>query len=260
MQRPHWLTRWWRQRTGADRRIPFATWHAAVDGLTCLRGLSAVERARLRVRVTWFLQHKTLNGVQGLELSPAMRIQIAAQACLPILNLGTEYFDGWYEVIVYPGSFRVPRSFEDDAGVVSESEQILSGEAWERGPVILAWSDIEQDRYDTDTTSNVIIHEFAHKLDMLNGSANGMPPLHAEMSRPTWTRAWTTAYAALRHRLARHETPTIDPYGETDPAEFFAVASEYFFTAPWSLLDEFPAVYEQLRQFYRQDPAARLAR
>jgi Mlc titration factor MtfA (ptsG expression regulator) len=249
----------WRQRRALARQpLPFAEWHAVVRGINCLQGLSAVELTRLRERVALFLDRKTLNGVQGLQLTRTMHLQIAAQACLPILNLGLDYYDGWCEVVVYPDSFRVRHPISDEIGLVSESDQVLSGEAWPQGPVILAWSDIQRERENHDPGSNVIIHEFAHKLDMLNGDANGMPPLHPDMQPRTWTRALSSAYQSLQHRLEHHRRGSINPYGATSPAEFFAVLSEYFFSAPWQLLQDCPDVYQQLRQFYRQDPLQRL--
>ncbi|MCG6966347.1 MAG: zinc-dependent peptidase [Chromatiaceae bacterium] len=254
----HWWGRWRLRRALARHPLPAAEWHRLTGGIGCLHGLSAEEKARLRERVAVFLEHKTLNGVQGLELTRTMRLQIAAQACLPILNLGLDYYAGWHEVVVYPDSFRVRHPISDDSGVVSEHEQILSGEAWQQGPLILAWSDIQRDLDHHEPGSNVIIHEFAHKLDMLNGRANGMPPLHADMQPKAWSDTLSAAYQALQDRLEHHQRAGINPYGATSPAEFFAVLSEYFFTAPHQLLHDCPEVYHQLRQYYRQDPLARL--
>lgn len=253
-----WFTRWRRRRALARNPLPLDEWQEVVGTINCLQGLSAGEAVLLRELAALFLDRKTLNAVQGLILTRSMRLQITALACLPILNLGLDYYDGWREVVVYPDSFRVRHPVRDDIGLVSEGEQVLSGEAWQQGPVILAWSDIQRELEDHRAGSNVIIHEFAHKLDMLNGSANGMPPLHADMHPQAWTGALSKAYRALQHRLAHHERGSINPYGATSPAEFFAVLSEYFFTAPRHLVDDCPEVYQQLKQFYRQDPLIRL--
>ena len=255
-----WFTRSRRRRVLARQPLPADEWRRVARGIPCLWGLAARDSARLREMVALFLDRKALTGVQGLALTRSMRLQIAAQACLPILNLDLDYYDGWHEVVVYPGSFRVRHPVHDEIGVVSERDEVLSGEAWERGPVILSWSDI---RYELDhrcAGSNVIIHEFAHKLDMLNGGANGMPPLHADMQPQAWTEALSAAYDAVQRQLDYHRADAIDPYGATSPGEFFAVLSEYFFTDPQRLLHEFPDVYRQLRQFYRQDPVSRLVR
>ncbi|MGB5570735.1 MAG: M90 family metallopeptidase [Sedimenticolaceae bacterium] len=252
-----WFTHWRRHRARMRHPLPFPDWQRVVGAIDCLQGLSAVELAHLRRLVTQFLDRKTLNGVQGLQLTETMRLQIAAQACLPILNLDIGYYDGWHELVVYPHGFRVRHPISDDIGVVSERDQILAGEAWQRGPVILAWSDIELELENPHPGSNVVIHEFAHKLDMLNGQANGMPPLHPNMQPQAWTHALSSAYQTLQDQLEHHQRGSINPYGATSPAEFFAVLSEYFFTAPRHLLQDCPDVYQQLKQFYRQDPLTR---
>ncbi len=222
-------------------------------------GLSAVERAHLRELTTLFLHRKSLNGVQGLVLSTEMALAVAAQACLPILKLGLDYYDGWIEVVIYPGAFRVARDNTDATGLVSHQEQALSGESWSRGPVILSWDDVVAGLRTALPGHNVVVHEFAHKLDMLNGSANGMPPLHPNMARQQWTEAFSDAFDHLQQQLAHHHRPGINAYGATAPEEFFAVASEYFFTDPQALQDLSQAVYDQLVLFYRQDPATRRA-
>jgi Mlc titration factor MtfA (ptsG expression regulator) len=255
---PGWFTRWRVRRALQRHPLPAQAWHAVLTHTPCLQGLSAVERAHLRELVVLFLQRKTLTGVQGLQLTDPMRLQIAAEACLPILHLGIDYYDGWYEVVVYPEGFRVKRQATDDVGLVSESDEVLSGEAWQRGPVILAWADIETDLETPRAGRNVIIHEFAHKLDMLNGRANGMPPLHPGMPVPEWTAALEQAYTTLQRRIAHHQRGCVDAYGASSPAEFFAVLSEDFFTRPHHLQRECPAVYRQLCLFYRQDPSRRL--
>ncbi len=237
--------------------IPFEIWERVLRDYALFQGLSAVERAQLRKLATLFLQYKQLNGVQGLTLSTEMAVTVAAQACLPILNLGLDYYDGWVEVVLYPAAFRVSREHVDESGLVSEEEEALSGESWLQGPVILAWSESMDDLARPRSGRNVVIHELAHKLDMLNGSANGMPPLHPEMVRLHWSEVFNNAFDSLNHCLLQHQPPPIDPYAATEPAEFFAVTSEYFFTDPQTLRHHYPAVYEQLALFYRQDPCRR---
>jgi Mlc titration factor MtfA (ptsG expression regulator) len=253
-----WLGRWRRRRALARHPLPIAEWQRVLGSIRCLGGLSAVELAHLRERVALFLDRKAINGVQGLQLTAGMRLQIAVQACLPILHLDLDYYDGWHEVVIYPDSFRVRHPVTDDIGLVSESDRMLSGEAWQQGPVILSWADIQRELDNPEPGSNVIIHEFAHKLDMRNGRANGMPPLHRGMRPQAWTEALSAAYEALQYRLAHHQRAGINPYGATSPAEFFAVLSEFFFTAPGQLWQDCPDVYQQLRQFYRQDPLTRV--
>jgi len=221
-----------------------------------LRGLDAVQMAHLREMTTWFLDKKSITGAHGLEVTLSMRVVVAAQACLLILNLGVEYFDGWVEVILYPGAFRVKHMQMDAMGLVHNEASILSGESWLRGPVILSWDDVIRDTFHFQAGHNVVLHEFAHKLDALNGATNGMPPLRRGMSRGKWAEALSEAYDTLCLQVEAEEPVFINSYAATSPAEFFAVLSEYFFTAPDILKNCCPNVHKQLTLFYRQ-PALR---
>ena len=157
---------------------------------------------------------------------------MAAQACLLILNLDIDYFDNWVEVILYPGAFKVTHEQRDANGLVHTDANVLSGESWLRGPVILSWDDVERDSYHTHAGHNVVVHEFAHKLDGLNGVANGLPPLHRGMKQNDWAAALNPSYEALCRQVEAGESTIIYSYAATNPAEFFAVVSEYFFTTP----------------------------
>ncbi len=244
----------WRDALWLRRhRIPEPAWREVTQRLHPLRRLDEVQRARLRALASLFLRDKALNAVQGLTLDEPKAVTIATLACLPILELGLDWYDDWREVVVYPEGFIVEQETVDAAGVVHPQRRALSGEAWNRGPLILAWADLEHRR----RGSNVVIHECAHKLDMRNGSANGFPPLHPGMVREDWTRAFSEAFDRLRYRLAHHHHTPIDPYGGESPGEFFAVLSEAFFETPEVLAGECPAVFAQLRLFYRQDPLSR---
>lgn len=241
-----------------------------------MRGLSSEENRRLRLIASDFLSRKTIIGAGGLEIDDIVRIQIAAQACILILDLGTTWYDGWSEIIVYPGQFVPEREVMDAAGVVHITRDPMAGEAWLGGPVVLSYEDVVLSGEPGQAVEgyNVVIHEFAHKLDMRNGNANGFPPLHGGMNAEVWRRVFMEAYldfckrvdAADRHdrrrgtRLGQSalDTLPIDPYASENPAEFFAVASEAFFEMPQSMADSFPQVYEQLKAFYRQDPLHRM--
>ncbi len=235
--------------------IPHPVWRGVTRRIAVLQGLDAVQMAHLRELTTWFLHSKSINGVQGLDVTLPMRVAVAAQACLLILNLDIGYFDNWVEVILYPGAFRVKHEQRDAIGLVHNEASALTGEAWLRGPVILSWDDVERDTYHSQAGHNVVLHEFAHKLDGLNGVTNGMPPLRRGMSRKGWAEALSGAYAALCRQVAAGESAFINPYAATSPAEFFAVLSEYFFTAPDILKRCCPAVHRQLALFYRQAAA-----
>ena len=253
------LRDWWtrRQLARARSRIAAGLWEQAWACLPLLEGLDAAESQRLRDLALLFLEDKTFEAAAEADLDDFVRLTIALQACLPILNLGLDWYRGWYAVIVYPGEFVPQREWVDEDGVVWVSEEPMSGEAWEQGPVILSWADVEAG--DVRDGFNVVIHELAHKLDMLDGSANGHPPLHAGMSEAAWQRAFGEAYRHLSRRAERGRETPIDPYAAESPAEFFAVCSEAFFELPDLLRATYPEVYEQLRGFYRQDPARRIA-
>lgn len=250
------LKQWRRRRLLQRHAIPDAEWSATVAALPLLRCLEAEELQRLRDLSTLFLYEKDVSGAVGYTLRQDVRLKIAAQACLPILNLGLKYYAGWVSIIVYPNEFIPEREYMDESGVVHVTRDVMVGESWERGPVILSAEDAE--RSGSVDGVNVVIHEFAHKLDMLNGRADGFPPLHAGMSNTAWSQALGSAYEDFCRRVDAGEETVIDPYAAENPAEFFAVLSEVFFELPQVLLQAYPAVYRQLVAFYRQDPFARL--
>ncbi|MHB8454847.1 MAG: M90 family metallopeptidase [Acidiferrobacterales bacterium] len=243
-----------RRRFARRHPVPPAPWREALERFSFLAALAPREQVRLRRLVRQFLDDKTFEAAAGLEIDDSLRIAIASQACLLILNLGMEYYAGWSSIVVYPGAFRVHRQYLDYAGVVHEASEILSGESWQRGPVVLSWQTAVSPPH---PDQNVVIHEFAHKIDMLNGQANGFPPLHRDMDARQWAIDFGTAYAALRHSLDAGETVRIDPYAAIKPGEFFAVLTETFFMNPRIVFEDYPVIYAQLARFYRQDPGQR---
>jgi Mlc titration factor MtfA (ptsG expression regulator) len=243
---------WRRRRAAAAIAITEAQWQAAEYPLPFLDRLSGDERARLRAMAREFIAEKEWSGARGLVLTADIQISIALQACLPVLNLGLDAYRGWVGVVVYPGDFVIPRRQVDEAGVVHEYDDQVLGEAWEGGPVLVSWFANPPEAGDV----SIVIHEFAHKLDMANGAVDGIPRLPAGMSRRDWIAAFEPAYEDFCRRVDAGEDTDIDPYGAEHPSEFFAVLSEVFFEAPDLLLDEYPAVFDQLRRFYRQDPLA----
>lgn len=246
------IRNWRIRRTVARNPIAEPLWRDALRRCAPARRLGASDQAALRVLATLFLDRKALEPVQGLHLDDADRVLLAAHACVPILKLGLDWYDGWHSVIVYPGAFIPRRARTDAAGVVHQADTVLAGEAWGRGPVILSWEDVLD--AGRRPGHNVVVHEMAHKLDMLNGAANGFPPLHRRMDRRLWWRIFSSAWDRLQEaRRSGTELP-IDPYALESPAEFFAVASEQFFESPANLHRHLPEVYRQLEQFYRQHP------
>lgn len=250
------IRNWRRRGIIKHSAITDAQWSRAFTKLPLLTGLSSDEKRRLQELSILLLHYKSFEPVQGLILTQEMVMHIALQACLPILNLGIQAYDGWISVIVYPDEFMPRRQYIDDAGVMHEDYATLTGEAWQRGPVILCWQDAkiagELDGH------NLLIHEFAHKLDMQNGVANGLPPLHQGMSRQAWTKAFSQAFKQLQHHCHGRHYNGIDCYAATSPAEFFAVLSEVFFERPEVVKQHYPEVYQQLCLYYRQDTLKRL--
>lgn len=209
-----------------------------------------------------FLAEKEFSSAGGLELTDAICVSIAAQACLPILNLGLENYRHWVGIVVYPDEFVIPRVIEDDFGVVPEFDDVASGEAWDGGPVLISWHDAQM----AGEGYNVVIHEFAHKLDMLNGEANGVPPLPNGVPRQQWEEALFAAYDDFCARVdAAAESG--DEFAEgvaadlraENPGEFFAVMSESFFETPALLRRDLPDFYAWLVLFYRAGPGLALS-
>lgn len=244
----------WRRRALSGREQ--AEWLNVVENLPLLAGMADADRHRLQELAARFLHAKTLEPVAGLTLQRQDCMRLALQACLPILGLGLDWYRGWSAIVIYPAEF-IPTVEEiDDSGVVHMHPEARSGEAWSQGGVILSLRDIRAagacDGY------NVIIHEMAHKLDMLNGDSNGFPPLHRGMHVDDWSTAFQHAYQDMCNAVDAGENTPIDAYATDSPGECFAVFSECFFERPRLLQSRYPDVYRQLSLFYRQDPALRL--
>jgi Mlc titration factor MtfA (ptsG expression regulator) len=271
---------WLKQLFSRERpRIPAPLWQSCLSRLPFLARLSGQDLDRLKSLAETLLDKKSFMGAGGLELSDDIAVLIAAQASLPVLHLTLDLYDDMAGVIVYPSSFIIPQTEIDDSGVVHEWHEPVSGEALDAGgAVVLSWEDAEE--FDVPGY-NVVIHEFAHKIDMKQGGANGRPPFlaafHQGLNAAHWQQAFSTAYAdfctqveALESRLpedfdADRDTELadalfgalpLDPYAAQHPAEFFAVASEAFFVDPEPLAAVYPDVYRQLVLYYRQETLA----
>src|SRR5687768_8172673 len=198
---------WFRSNPLPSKSIDAALWREATAPWLFMRGLEGGDVERLRVLAEAFLARKHFSGTHDLEVTERMRVEIAAQAAILVLEIGLEWYDGWSEVIVYPSQFAPEREEMDEAGVVHLTNDPMAGEAWLGGPVILSYEDVvaaadEENRVDG---YNVVIHEFAHKLDMRNGDANGFPPLHREMRAADWKAAFVAAYEDFAARVDRAE-------------------------------------------------------
>lgn len=249
-------------RNWLDRRIierstiTLPQWSAAFAALPLLDGLIEDEKRRLRELAILFLHRKAIEGAHELAVTQSMALIIALQACLPILELGLARYAGWTTVIVYPSGFAPERVVRDEYGVEHHVRDELSGEAWQRGPVILSWDEAEYAGFVDGC--NLVIHEFAHKLDMQNGDANGFPPLHRSMDVEAWTNVFSDGFEDFQQRCRHGAHIGIDCYAATSPAEFFAVLSEIFFERPDLLCQHYAEIYQQMRQYYQQHPLQRL--
>jgi len=242
------LTHWNQRRILGKYRIADPVWWSVIKRMRSVAGLSAEDLERLHDLASLFLYEKAIEPAHDLLVTEQMRVRIACEAALPILNLGLEYYRTFHAVIVYEDAFYNRDVYHDEAGVLHTEPTARVGEAWQRGPVILSWEDIVNSR----PGHNVIIHEMAHKLDMLDGVANGRPPMQTGMNQQDWTTAFSVAFASHVQQVEAGVNTEIDAYAATDPAEFFAVTSEVFFEMPEVLLRVFPEVFEQLVLYYRQ--------
>ena len=253
------LRKWRRQRLDT---LPFPeAWVRILNQRVLYYGLlSQDEQAELRRLIRVFLAEKTFEGCGGLAITDEIRVTIAAQACLLLLNREHDYYSGLRSILVYPTAYLAPAKSVDPAGVVHEGDEDRLGEAWLRGAVILSWDDVLLDAADFTDGFNVTLHEFAHQLDQQDGSFDGAPLLEKRSHYDSWARVLRQEYEALGAAADRGRETLIDQYGATNPAEFFAVITEMFFEMPKALSEKHPELYAELKQFYRQDPLARLER
>ena len=206
-----------------------------------------------------FLAEKQLTPVRGLALSEDDRIEIALQACLPVLELGLDWYDGWVGIVVHPSDFTVQRAETGEDGVVHEWSDELAGESWPGGPVVLSWEALDDAGSVAEGGVNIVIHEFAHKLDMMSGEADGVPPLPTREAREHWIAVFDAEFDRFCKSVDAGRETFLDPYAAEHEAEFFAVASEAFFESPNALRGDYPRLYELFTGFYKQDPARRLS-
>ena len=277
---PRLVKRWFTDSSEHRGAAVDATlWRTVLARYEFLHALSVPESQRLAQLAGALLAEVAVHGAGGEPLDELIRLSIAAQACLPVLELGLAAYPRFSEIIVYPGDFVVEREVEDEAGVVHEWSESLAGEAWEGGPIILSW-DAASGADDGARAFNVVVHEFAHKLDMTNGAMDGVPrfsrALHAGLDARAWAARITADFEDFRARVdaleasfprhldpeseqaaALYDTLPFDAYAATDVAEFFSVASETFFTDPRRFSASYAALYRLFVAYFRQDPQAR---
>ena len=238
------------------RAQPFpAAWRAILQRrVPYVRALPADLQLQLKRHIQVFVAEKAFIGCAGLEITDEIRVTIAAQACLLLLNRPRGYYPQLRQILVYPGGFMVPQAHTDDSGVAHHGHQALSGESWSQGQVILSWDDTLAGAAAPHDGQNVVIHEFAHQLDQETGSANGAPALARREQYARWSQVLGAEFERLQARSAHHKASLFSDYGATDPAEFFAVISEVFFEQPQRMATEHPALYRELSQLYQLDP------
>ena len=229
-----------------------ALWDRVMASSALFDALNHDERRELQTLSHRFCERVHFSGAHGFEVEDFVRLAVAAQACLLVRKLGLDYFSEVRTVILYPEAFLAYREEEDEIGVVHAGYEALDGESVEQGSVVLAWEEAMPTR--EPSHSNLVLHEFAHKLDERSGECNGAPPLPGGMSRAEWRTSFSAAFERLCECLDNSNEAPIDEYAATSPAEFFAVCVEYFFVAPSTLKAAFPNVYAQLQHFFQQNP------
>lgn len=254
---------WLRKRKRASSGLAGAALQPTLQSLPLWEMLPAPDRAELAQLVTGFLAHKKIEPCAGLVLTDAMRVAVAANACLLLLRRKHDLFPHMGTVLLYPAAYVAQHTEVHEGGIEEQRQDVMLGESWERGNVVLSWEDVAMDCANPDDGFNVTLHEFAHQLDAENGAMDGAPNLPKDLRKP-WAKTMAAEYTALCALAdsapadGDHDDTTgwvIDPYGAEDPAEFFAVATEAFFEDAPQLLHRHPAIYGLLRQFYQQDPA-----
>lgn len=253
---PAWLN--YRRGRIAARAFP-AAWRKILQRrVPLVRRLPTDLQLQLKKHMQVFIAEKAFIGCAGLRVTEEMRVVIAAQACLLLLNRRTDYFGNVRQILVYPGAFVVPRSTTDSSGVQQEHRQALVGESWSQGQVILSWQDTLEGAVAADDGRNVVIHEFAHQLDQENGAPQGAPPPapgNVAYNARRWSRVFQAAFARLQSEVHQGYQGLLNHYGAQDPAEFFAVVSEVFFEQAQALAEYDPALYQELRNYYQVSPA-----
>ena len=250
------IRNWLEKRRVKKMGLTAEQWETAISDWPVIDRYQGAERDALRDLTFRFMARKYFASGSGFQFDAEMSLKVATMACVPILKLGLDWYDHLHTVILYEADFVTNRPYRSDDGVVHAQRSGLSGEAWQRGPLVLSWeSVIETGPHAREgKASNVVIHEFAHKLDMLRDGANGAPPMHPDMRSGEWHDIFTAAWDRLQGDLHKHRPLPLDDYALTNPAEFFAVCSETFFEDPKNMKEHMPEVYRLLCQFYRQQP------
>ena len=200
-----------------------------------------------------FLAEKDFEGCGGLEMTEAIMVTIAAQACMLLLNRKVSYFPRLRTILVYPHTY-VAKTISSDGRIVVDGRSVRLGESWQNGPVVLAWDSVTGGTMNITDAQNVVLHEFAHQLDQEDGVADGAPILEHRSRYTAWASVLSAEYEALQKKKKKRRRSVMNKYGATNPAEFFAVVTETFFEKPKQMKKRHPELYEELRDYYKLDP------
>lgn len=229
-------------------------WEKILDrNIALYRHLPGPLKKELQDHIQVFLAEKTFEGCGGLKITDEIRVTIAGQACILLLNRKSNYYPTLYTILVYPSAY-VAKQTTIVGMMHVEEESVRAGESWTRGEVVLAWDEVRQTAMDLVDGHNVVLHEFAHQLDQEDGRADGAPILGSLSSYAAWARILSKEYRQFRRKALSGGKDLMDAYGATDPAEFFAVATETFFERPKQMKSKHPELYEELRGYYELDP------
>jgi MtfA peptidase len=252
-----WLQRRREARALQRRAISDELWQACIAELPFVAVRPVEQQDRLRRMASLFLDRKEFAGAQGFVVTDSIALTVAAQACLPVLELGLDHYDGFVGIVMHGDAVVAAREVIDEDGIVHAYDEELAGEAMEGGPLMLSWADVlpGAQAEAPATAYNVVIHEFAHVLDMRDGQADGIPLLGSSAERRAWREVLMAEYDRFCERVVCGYETVLDPYAAEAPGEFFAVGSEAFFVTPQALKEEQPATYRLLMSYYRQDPA-----
>ena len=250
-----WLLKNWRRRRISKRPIP-QNWLSIIENnVPYYKKLSQADRAELQRHIMIFLSEKIFEGCGELKITDEIKVTIAAQACILLLHRKTDYYPGLSSILVYPSTFIAHQTEYLPSGVVVEVPQPLIGQSQRRGPVVLSWDDCQHSSADAGDGHNVVFHEFAHQIDSSGGSGDSSAVLQNRSSFIAWARVLEKDYQKLRREISDKQPTLLDSYGATEPAEFFAVATEFFFERPAELASQHPELYNELKNFYHQNPA-----
>jgi len=246
-----------RRRKKISRREFSSVWRRIIEkNVPFVRYLPPSDREELERRIRVFLAEKRFEGAGGLTMTDEIRVTIAAQACILLLHRKTDCYPGLYSIVVYPHAYLARHREQDTTGIVTEGMQPRLGESWKQGAIVLSWDDVRFGAADIHDGHNVVFHEFAHQLDAEDGEVDGAPILPHRSMYLAWARVFGEEYARLRRDIEHGQETLLDRYGATNPAEFFAVATEFFFEKPRQLKQKLPRLYDELSRYYKQDPAA----